>query len=187
MILGGDAQEFAKLSWMNLLISGFILFLNHEQWNTKIIIAITAVGVMGFIFEVIGVQTGMIFGEYAYGDALGRKWNGTPFVIALNWAMLCYFSVYTFSKWIKPWWLLSSVAALSLVMLDFIIEPVAVKLDFWTWSDPDIPLQNYLAWFVLAAVFNKLIALTKDTSENKLAPYLFLIQTIFFATLHYAL
>lgn len=187
MLLGQDANEFAKLSWVNLLISGCILFLNHETWNSKIIIGIVAVGVLGYSFEVLGVQTGVIFGEYAYGEALGWKWMGTPFVIGLNWAMLCYFSVYTFSKWIKPWWLLSSVAALSLVLLDFIIEPVAIQLDFWTWTEPEIPLQNYLAWFALAAIFNKIIVLTKETSENKLAPYLFLIQTLFFAILHLAL
>lgn len=187
MLFSDQPDEFAQLSWLNLLISGAVLFLNHEKWSAKLLLALVSIGILGYLVEVVGVQTGMIFGEYQYGEALGYKLGGVPLIIGLNWVMLCYFSVFTFSRWIKPWWLISSVAAMSLVGLDLIIEPVAIKLDFWTWGSKDIPIQNFIAWFLIAAVFNKLITLTKEESANKLAPYLFLIQTLFFLTLRITL
>ncbi len=187
MLFSENPQQFAKLSWLNLIISATVLFFNHKKWSPVAVWSILVVGVLGFLAEVAGVQTGAIFGEYAYGKALGFKLFDVPLVIALNWAMLCYFSVYTFGIWIKSWWLNAIVAAASLVALDVIIEPVAIKLDFWNWSAAEIPLQNFVAWFVLAIFFNTLIALAKKDSENKIAPYLFLIQLIFFTILRLAL
>lgn len=183
VLFSHDPQRFAQLSWLNLLISGIILFVNHKKWSTKVVAGILAVAMLGLIIEVIGVQTGEVFGAYYYGNALGVKWLGVPLVIALNWAMLCYCSVYTFSRWIKHWYVVPLVAALSLVFLDFIMEPVAVELDFWIWNATEIPLENFVAWFVLAVVFNKIIMLTKVEAENKIAPYLFLTQIVFFGVL----
>lgn len=181
------SEDFVKLSGLNLLISGVVLFVNHEKWNNKLVISLLVIVVLGYLIEVMGVQTGMIFGEYNYGDSLGVKMFGVPLIIGLNWVMLCYFSVFTLSKWIKSWWLLSSASALLLLGMDFIIEPVAIKLNFWSWKTEDIPVQNFVAWFIIAAVFNKLIVLTKEDSVNKIAPYLFLIQLIFFVVLRITL
>lgn len=187
ILFSDDRADFASLSWLNLCISAVVLFWNHERWNKGVILSLSGVGILGFLVEVLGVQTGEVFGEYSYGDALGIKWFEVPLVIGLNWVMLCYFSVYSLSTWIKQWWLLSSAAALLLIGLDFIIEPVAIKLDFWHWSRNEIPVQNFVAWFIIAAVFNKLIAITKADSSNKLAIYLFAIQLIFFLILRFEL
>ncbi|CAG5086522.1 carotenoid biosynthesis protein [Parvicella tangerina] len=187
MLVSDNPQQFAQLSWLNLIISAVVLFANHENWKTITVLGIAAVAILGFFIEVLGVKTGEIFGVYSYGNSLGVKVLDVPLVIGLNWAMLCYFSVYTFSRWFKKWYVVPFFAAVSLVLLDFIIEPVAVKLDFWSWSNPEIPIQNYVAWFVLAAVFNKVIMLTKAEGDNKVAIYLFIIQMIFFTTLRIAI
>jgi putative membrane protein len=187
-ILGAqDPISFARLSWLNLIISGGVLFVNHEEWSPKISLAVLFAGALGFVFEVIGVKTGAIFGAYSYGESLGWKLFDVPLVIGLNWAMLTYFSVYTFSKWINSWLIVAMLSAACLVGLDWIIEPVAVKLDFWTWEAAEIPLQNYVAWFVIAAIITKALAYTKEDAENKIAPYLFLMQLIFFTVLRIAL
>ena len=39
----------------------------------------------GLLAEIIGVQTGILFGSYAYGETLGLKIFGAPLVIGLNW------------------------------------------------------------------------------------------------------
>lgn len=187
MIGADDPQSFAKLSWLNLIVSATVLFINHEKWKLITVVGIAIVIVLGFFVEVLGVTTGDVFGEYEYGESLGVKLFGVPLVIGLNWGMLCYFSVYTFSKWFKTWYVVPFFAALSLVLLDILIEPVAIKLDFWVWTASQIPIQNYIAWFVLAAIFNKVIMLTKYEGENKIAIYLFIIQIAFFLILRITL
>lgn len=181
------SDAFSKLSWLNLLISGIVLFLNHKNWSKKLLLSLLLVGVLGFFIEVAGVRSGMIFGEYRYGDSLGYKWLGVPLIIGLNWTMLCYYSVFTLSNWVKQWYLVALLAATGITGLDIIMEPVAVKLGFWRWSGGVIPLQNFVAWFVIASIFNKLIMFTKGDGLNKLAPYLFIIQILFFVILRMAL
>ena len=42
---------------------------------------------IGFIFEIIGVKTGLIFGHYKYCNGLGTKVFDVPLIISLNWAL----------------------------------------------------------------------------------------------------
>ena len=48
---------------------------------------------------------------------------------------------------------LAFLVALLMVCFDLIMEPAAVKLDYWTWMNDHIPLQNYLVWFGLGFIF----------------------------------
>ena len=36
-----------------------------------------------------------------------------------------------------------------MVCFDLLMEPAAVKLDYWTWLNGHIHLRNYLVWFGL--------------------------------------
>lgn len=183
ILLSPSPMEFARLSWVSLLVSGFTLFLLHEQWSNKTILSLLIVSFLGLLIEILGVQTGKVFGEYSYGESLGLKVEGVPVIMALNWGMLCYACVYTFSRKIKKFWLVAILSAFTLVLLDWIMEPVAVQLGFWSWETDSIPLNNYLAWFVLSLVFTTLISLSKEESENSVASYLLLIQFAFFGSL----
>jgi len=76
-------------------------------------------------------------------------------------------------------------AALMMTLLDFLIEPVAIAYDFWSWEAVSIPIQNYGAWFLISAVlhfvFNKLM----PESNNPLAIKILYIQAIFFLILNF--
>ena len=48
---------------------------------------------------------------------------------------------------------LALCVALLMVFFDLFMEPAAGMLDYWTWVDSRIPLQNYLAWFGLSFIF----------------------------------
>ena len=45
------------------------------------------------------------------------------------------------------------LTALLMVCFDLLMEPAAIKLDYWTWISGHIPLQNYLVWFGLGFIF----------------------------------
>jgi putative membrane protein len=47
---------------------------------------------IGFITEWIGVNTGMLFGQYTYGSVMGWGLGGVPFTIGCNWFVVVYAS-----------------------------------------------------------------------------------------------
>ena len=70
-----------------------------------------------------------------------------------------------------------------MVLLDFLIEPVAIRLNFWTWENNIIPIQNYLMWFLVAFVMQWIISYKSQLLSNKLSFVLLLSQFLFFVNL----
>ena len=178
-------QDFILLTPFNLLISLALVLLHHKNWNPAIYSFLILAYLMGYGAEVFGVQTGILFGEYSYGQVLGWKIFGTPLMIGVNWILLAYCSGittnYLFSRF--NWVAKGVVSAIMMVLLDVLIEPVAIHYDFWTWAGSDIPLRNYVGWFVVALpillFFHKFVG----NAKNIVAIVLFIIQFLFFAVL----
>ncbi len=177
-------ENLVLLTPINLLISLGIILWNHEKWDNKFLLAISIVALAGFFVEVAGVKTGAIFGDYTYGKTLGWQWLDVPLVMAVNWLILIYCSAAIVSRRVEWHWAMKAFAsAVILMTMDFLIEPVAIRYDFWQWADGVIPDQNYLAWggiaFVLSAIFFQLV----PPVNNKVALALFLLQIGFFVGL----
>lgn len=108
-----------------------------------------------FFIEVMGVATGKIFGAYTYGATMWVQWLEVPLVIALNWTLLILAMNQLASRWGKSSTLLTALLTGVLIMAyDYCIEPIAIALDYWSWEAIEIPLQNYLAWGIIAASFS---------------------------------
>ena len=176
--------EFFSKTPMNLLISFALLIWNHQDWSNKIVASLITVAFAGYLVEAVGVNTGLIFGQYSYGSTLGYKVFETPLMIGINWILLTYLAIYSFSEIIQNIWLLSFFCGFILVFLDFLIEPVAIAYDFWTWEGQGIPTQNYIAWYICSVILCFVIAKHKEKSHNKIAPVLFVIQFVFFGILN---
>lgn len=182
-----DTIDFLSLTPLNLMVSMVLLLINHQngmakQWWVFFVIAIS-----GYFIEVLGVNTGLIFGHYVYGETLGFKLLGTPLIIGVNWMVLTYSVVYTIGKSQQDKILLAAISAGILVGLDFLIEPVAIAFDFWTWTENNIPLKNYVAWYGIAFVFSYFMIYFKGESKNKFAPYLLVFQFLFFGIFNFVL
>lgn len=114
--------------------------------------------VFTFAAEAAGVATGAVFGEYVYGPTLGWQALDVPLIIAFNWVLVVNGAVCVAGRIVPPRADAGRRIALPLLAgaiaaaFDFLMEPVAIRLDYWTWAGGGIPLQNYAAWFVLAAV-----------------------------------
>ena len=67
-----------------------------------------------------------------------------------------------------------------MVLLDVMIEPVAIRLDFWHWQAGDIPTQNYLMWFVVALFMNWVLSFNRLKFNVKLGFGLLVSQVLFF-------
>lgn len=176
--------EFQKYIPHNLLFSFFLLILFQKNINFKFIIIALSIALLGFAIEAVGVNTGIIFGSYYYQQNLGVKiWN-TPIIIGLNWLMLII-CIYQWIKNIKNTFLKSFIGAGIMVLYDIILEPVAIWLNMWQWKNAVIPIQNYIAWFLIAFIMFILWSKFYTNWNNHFARYLLIIQLLFFITLHF--
>jgi putative membrane protein len=140
-----------------------------------------------FGLESVGTATGAIFGPYTYGPTLGFSLLNVPVVIAFNWLIVILGALGVAGRiFSKP--IFSALAAGCFALLfDFVLEPVAVALDYWSWHSATIPLRNYAAWFAVsftAAYIYKRLGL--KTPGVRLRNYV-LIQLVFFAVLRVVL
>lgn len=107
---------------------------------------------MGFIAESLGVNFGLIFGTYSYGENLGYKLLGVPLMICVNWVLLIATSA-DIAKYISKNIIVSALIGSALLTgLDIILEVFAPRFDFWEFENGVVPLQNYIGWFVTAFV-----------------------------------
>ena len=183
----GLRDDIASLTPYTLSLSAIALFLNHREWNRYFVIFVIFASISGYLIELIGVESKIIFGTYSYGETLGYKLYGVPVIMGFNWFLMVYScgmvaNLFRFGVFIK-----SIIGAFLMVILDLSLEPVAVILAFWTWENGIIPVQNYVAWFLVAFIlliyFHKL-----DLKKmNRIAVGLFIIQYIFFFILSYTL
>jgi putative membrane protein len=163
-------------------LTAFLMF--HEpKIDAKLILSLLTIYFLGYFIEVIGVRTGLIFGHYSYSSGLGIKVLDTPLFIGLNWVMLIYASSAVFTKThIHPLLKILFASAL-MVLYDLILEQIAPKMDMWYWKDNVIPVQNYIAWFLIAIIFHSIFRLFGIGTNNKMATVIFGIQSFFFISL----
>jgi putative membrane protein len=171
---------FKFLTPLSLIMSFGAVLVVHKDWSWKLVIAFVMVFVTSFIVEIIGVRTGVLFGEYVYGRTLGAKVLDTPILIGLNWLLL----VYCTSAVVHHFHLNKTAGLFSgaglMVVYDGVLEYVAPVMDMWTWKTPYPGIRNFLMWFLLALLFHALFRVLHLHIENKPARYLFFIQFLFF-------
>jgi len=181
LILPFSNPFFLKLTPYALLLSVSALAVFHKaKIDKKLILVLTGIFLAGFIVELIGVNGGYIFGEYRYGSGLGLKLRKTPLLIGMNWVLMVYLTANIVTRLDLS--SLPSILLSSLLMLgyDIILEQVASYLDMWHWYDHTIPVQNYVAWFLLALIFHSVLKIFRIRTENNLAPLLLICQVVFF-------
>ena len=139
---------------------------------------------LGFLVEVVGVNTHLLFGYYTYGDTLGLKWGPpggeVPWLIGLNWFVVTYLC-----GMLTHWLPLPALARLALgaalmVGLDVCMEPVAGRYEFWHWAADVIPARNFRDWFLVALFMQWLFQRAKFEKYNPLVPLVYLVQLLFF-------
>lgn len=174
---------FTSLTPFALLLSAFLIAIYHEKFDLKTIGTFALIYLLGFISEERGVNTGLVFGNYSYGDTLGVRINGTPLIIGLNWLMLTYLTASIVDYFKLNVFLKIISAALLMLIYDIVLEQLAPKLDMWTWENNVVPVQNYVAWFILAVIFQSILKIRGITVRNKISPLVFSVQFLFFLTL----
>ncbi len=178
-------QLILSLSFLNLLLAFTVIILAENENKLLLISFLSIAFITGISVELIGVHTGMLFGDYSYGANLGPKLWGVPLVIGINWGVLSITTASITQKINLPVYLKIIVNAFLLVLFDFVMEPVAMKSDFWSWKNDEIPLFNYVCWFFVALILQLIYHWIRKPKSNKVFNALFVIQLLFFIILNF--
>ncbi|MBV8388826.1 MAG: carotenoid biosynthesis protein [Mucilaginibacter sp.] len=175
---------FLHIVPFHLLLMLAIIVLNHKRIDKPFVFFFVTIFILGFVAEWIGVNKQWLFGDYTYGETLGFKLSGVPLIIGGNWFMLVYSTgVLMQRSRLKSFILRTIIGALLLVLLDLLIEPVAVHLGYWHWANSVIPLKNYECWFGISLLLLLLFELFRFKQQSIVAVILLLTQFAFFGLL----
>ena len=181
----GNKEFFLAFTPINLFISFVLLFVNQKQLESKELKSAFLIFFIGMISEILGVNYGLIFGDYVYLDNLGVKILGVPVLIGVNWIILTFITGSLSSFIFKNKYVSILMGAILMIGLDLLIEPVAPLLGFWIFDLQKVPLQNYLGWFVIGMITQSLFQFKIAEKELTFSTHLLIINAIFFAFLNY--
>lgn len=171
---------FLLLVPFNLVATLALVLLAHRDFTRPFFAFCILTFLTGFFAEVVGVQTGLLFGNYTYGETLGWKVFGVPLLLGCNWLTLIYCTGIVADKYVGIKWLKPVAASVLMVLIDILIEPVAMRLDFWSWQHNTVPLQNYAGWFGVSLLLQILFQRLAPRSHNPLAGLAYAVQFAFF-------
>jgi putative membrane protein len=139
-------------------------------------------GITGMLVEILGVNTGFPFGSYQYSERLLPRLGGVPIVIGAAWILVCVLGADLASRVASTRALYPVIGAAAVTLLDITMEPAAVEMQLWSWTDGVIPLSNYVAWFVTSYLIIALGSALKviDSTPSFLLGHLYVGQLFFF-------
>ena len=178
---------FLPLTPLNLLLTLVVFYKMNNNFSGKFLILSAIIFLIGFSVEAVGVATGVLFGNYEYGAPLGFKIFETPLMIGVNWLFLALSTYGIVQYFTKKAILLILIPPLLMTGLDVLVEPIAIKLDFWSWENDIIPIQNYVMWFVTSSVIHSVVYFFKPTINAKISFVILIVQVLFFGVLNFVL
>jgi putative membrane protein len=185
LIIPDTRNFFISLSPFNLMLTVVLYIWSNGDYRFHFFLTAFIVFICGWTIEWAGVHTGVLFGEYNYGQGLGFKLRGIPLIIGVNWLILCLASRAIFKKFFSSPWLISIFSSILMCILDFLIEPIAIKFDFWHWKNNIIPIQNYVMWFISSLMLQMIIQKSDIKLAFKPGLTVFLVQIAFFVVLNF--
>jgi uncharacterized membrane protein len=118
--------------------------------------------VVGFGADVLGVHTGVPFGQYRYSAMLGVRLAGVPLVAALAWAMLAWPAAIVARRVATTMPVRVLVGGWALASWDLFLDPQLVSAGAWRWAGanphvpgvPSVALTNYAGWLLVATLIS---------------------------------
>ncbi|WP_194851216.1 carotenoid biosynthesis protein [Nonlabens antarcticus] len=182
LALGYDDFFLPKSPFTMLLLLG-LLVAYFPVLRTKNILLFLLFMAAGMGAEWIGVHTGILFGDYAYGINFGPKLDGIPYLIGTNWGILTFVTHQIVTRFFKNIWAIAALGASLMVLLDFFLEQVCAYAGYWSFEGGVADWLNYVCWFVLAFILHIIARRAKLTGDFKISIHIYIVQLIFAATL----
>lgn len=174
---------FIRLVPLTFVVYLVILALADQTRNKRLYGVLGVIFIVGWLVEVLGVNTGILFGVYGYSLHMGPALFGTPLVMGLSWVMMLYLTVTVVQGITMQPFYRTVLAAVLMVVFDFVLEPAAIWMKMWFWQGGKVPLMNYIMWFLVSLALASLFPLLKIRIRNRVAVNLYIAQMVFFLLL----
>jgi putative membrane protein len=169
--------------WMiplNMVLWTILLGITDRSGWGKLVPVAAIIFICGFFVEVAGVNSGVLFGVYAYGNHMGPELWNTPLVIGLSWLTMLYLSMAVVQEVTMQPVYRTVLTAVLMVVYDFLLEPAAMWMNMWNWQGGKVPMMNYIIWFLVSLTLAALFPVFRLRIRNRLAKPLFIAQMVFF-------
>ncbi|MEQ8925853.1 MAG: carotenoid biosynthesis protein [Fulvivirga sp.] len=176
----GYQEWFISKTNFNLILLCILSVVFFPVDNLKILLGLFLMFSIGFFSEWLGVNYGLIFGDYHYGENLGIKIGGVPLLIGMNWALLTILTGAIAQKVLKNKYAKIFSGTLLMLVLDIFLENSAPNFDFWYWHIGHPPLQNYIGWFTIALILQFIYHKLRIKGDSTFSLHLYAAQLIFF-------
>lgn len=176
----GHLDWFASRTSLNLIILGLVLFIYFPVNRLKLWSIFIALASIGIFVEYLGVNYGLFFGEYSYGENMGPKIGGVPWLIGLNWALLTFITGAIANYLANHWFLKSLLGTFLMLFLDIFMETSAPIFDFWEFKGGYAPIDNYIAWGIVAFIMHIIFSALKLKGNLMISLHMFFVQLVFF-------
>lgn len=181
----GHAEWFIVKTPLNLLLGLLLLLINVRISDAKAWLVLAVCFAVGMGIEILGVSTGKIFGVYSYGSNLGPKALEVPYMIGAYWAVLTVASSMVARHYSSHRLIVSTLGASIMVMLDYLMEQVSCRLDFWCFVNDHAPVQNYIAWWITAYLLHYITHRLIEDRGKLFCTHLLLSQGVFFVGVYF--
>lgn len=152
-------------------ILAFLLILRQEYKNIRLREILILAFIYGLLLEIINTHLSK---SYYYGKDFLFQIYGIPLAIASGWAIVYYTTRKISKKFQFKWYAAPFFMALIAVIFDMVLDPIAIRLGFWSWRISfgeewfGAPYDNLIGWMAVIWTFTFLINLSEQNlfSEN---------------------
>jgi uncharacterized membrane protein len=164
-LVHGYARDALTVTTVLVFAAASLVHASVTRRVTYALALLLIAGVGGLGAEILGVHTGVPFGDYRYTGGLGPTVFEVPVIVGLAWVMMAHpahavadrLSRRPVARWL--------VAAWALASWDVFLDPQMVNAHHWSWHLPaphlpgisDVPLSNFGGWLLVALVLMGLL------------------------------
>lgn len=157
-LVHGHARNALTVATVLVFASASLVHASSAGRMTYALALLMFAGVGGLAAEILGVHTGVPFGDYRYAGGLGVELFGVPLLVGLAWVMMSHPATSVATRLAtRPAarWL---IAAWALASWDVFLDPQMVSAHHWSWHLPaphlpgigEVPLSNFGGWLLVA-------------------------------------
>ncbi len=127
-----------------------------KQRKTLGLFILIILGVYALAVETAAIKTGFPYGSFSYTDVLGPKLlDTTPWAVAFAYPPILLGAFWLASKFTRSFPRII-LAAIFATIVDVVLDPAIVKLEFWAWETPGafygVPWINFAGWLLSGLV-----------------------------------
>lgn len=151
-------KDYAYLSnYMVVLLTLPVLIALIRRYATKGFFLFALLALFGIGIESFGVATGVLYGDFQYDDFFtGKVFGMVPWSVGFVWAALVIGVGALTETYRSDWWKRVGIATALLVGFDLVFDPLAVHMDFWSWSGGGVyygvPVHNFIGWIIMSVL-----------------------------------